>query len=457
MFGKHHPPGPHWFSFATEPPKHALDFCHRLFVGYGDIVKFGFLKSAYLLNHPDYVKHVLHTRHDNYRKGGAPMKALEEALGFGLLTNQGEVWRSRRNIVQPMLSPAQMEAYFPRMREQFAKVCQRWDAFAKQGKTVDISEEIMRGVLIITSDILFDEDLTASSGRLLALIYRCHRYVCNSPLRLRYWPGLRNVRYRLAKKTLDNMLTKIIDKHRAAQDEQNIFSKLFEATDPNTGKPLNPQALLDEFKTLLATGHETTASGLNWALYCIAKHPEVQQRLQQEVHSVFQGQPPQYQDLKQLTYTRMALEETWRLYPPIWLTGRTAIAADEIAGFPIPSQATVLVCPYNVHRHPAYWQYPNDFYPEHFAPQAKAARPKHAYLPFGTGPRVCIASHLATTQSMMILAMIMQRFTLKLKNTKPVLLEPLISLKPKGKIKMQFGTPSFHDLTTESKPRHSTT
>lgn len=213
---------------------------------------------------------------------------------------------------------------------------------------------------------------------------------------------------------------------------------LLAARDEETGEGMNDKQLRDEVLTLMIAGHETTANALAWTWYLLAKHDDVAKRLDRELAEVLGGATPTVEDLPRLSYTRMVIEESMRLYPPAWATSRNAIAADGIGGFGIPAKSVVLLSPFVTHRHPDVWKRPDEFDPERFSPDRAAARPRFAYYPFGGGPRLCIGNAFALTEMSLVVATVAQRYRLEL--TKPEReIEPaaLITLRPRGGIAMK--------------------
>jgi len=151
---------------------------------------------------------------------------------------------------------------------------------------------------------------------------------------------------------------------------------------------------------------------------------------------VLGGHLPTVEHLARLTYTRMVTEEVLRLYPPAWIFGRKAIADDEIGGYFVPANSMIVLSPYMTHRHPAFWDNPEVFEPERFAPEREASRPHYAYFPFGGGPRMCIGSNFALMEMQLILATVAQRYKLRLVPGHPVEPEALLSLRPRHGLPM---------------------
>lgn len=194
------------------------------------------------------------------------------------------------------------------------------------------------------------------------------------------------------------------------------------------GQGMTDQQIRDEIVTLFLAGHETTANALSWTWYLLAQHPEVEQKLHEELDSVLHGRVPTLADLKQLPYTELVLQESMRLYPPVWNMSRQALTDVEIGGYIIPKGSEVNLNTYAMHRDPRWWDEP-----ECFNPDRQSGAPKMAYLPFSTGPRVCIGNSFALMEARLILATVASRYRLRLiAEQPPVQMEPLIALRPKG-------------------------
>jgi cytochrome P450 len=194
--------------------------------------------------------------------------------------------------------------------------------------------------------------------------------------------------------------------------------------------------LRDEVMTIVLAGHETTANALSWTFFLLSRHPDVARRLKKEVDDVLGGRVPELDDLPRLAYTKQVVEEALRLYPPAWVFERQAIETDSIGGFQIDKGAIVGISPWSIHRSTKLWDNPEGFDPDRFAPEAVAARPKLAYLPFGAGPRFCIGNAFALMETQIILSMITQRYALELVPGHPVEPEALVTLRPRHGIKM---------------------
>ena len=203
------------------------------------------------------------------------------------------------------------------------------------------------------------------------------------------------------------------------------------ARDEETGQSMSDKQLRDEVMTIFLAGHETTANALGWTWYLLSRHPEVTRRLETELAEVLGGQTPTLDDLSKLNYTSMVIQEAMRLYPPVWIIGRNAVKADQIDGYDIPADSSIMLSPYVTHRHTNFWDNPEGFDPERFNPERAKGRPYFAYFPFGGGPRLCIGNNFALMEAKLVLATVAQRYRLELVPGHPVEPEPLVTLRPK--------------------------
>jgi cytochrome P450 len=259
------------------------------------------------------------------------------------------------------------------------------------------------------------------------------------------YPTPRNRRFHQALRTLDNVVYSIIDRRREvpASPERaegasghDLLTLLLEARDDETGEGMTDDQVRDEVMTIFLAGHETTANALAWAWHLLSSHPEIEEHLHQEVDSVLSGRSPGFGDIAHLKYTRMVIDETLRLFPPVWAIARFPVRNDEAGGYGIPAYSQVILSPYVTHRHADFWEEPERFDPERFLPDRIAQRPKYAYFPFGGGPRMCIGSEFALMEGVLALATIAGQYRLRPVPNHKVEPEPLITLRPKGGLPM---------------------
>ncbi len=190
---------------------------------------------------------------------------------------------------------------------------------------------------------------------------------------------------------------------------------LLAVRDEETGEGLTDRELRDQILTFIGAGHETTAVALAWTIYLLCRHPEADDRLRAEVAEVLGGRTPTAADLPRLAYTRRVIEESLRIYPPVYAVVRDAVADDEIGGFHIPARSMIILSPYVTHRHPEFWPDPEAFDPDRFLPDRSAGRPRFAWYPFLGGPHQCIGQEFAMMEMILTIAMLAQAFRFRLR------------------------------------------
>ena len=416
----------------------ALDFLQRLARDYGDIVYFRMgPQDVFFLNHPDYVKDVLVTHHQNFIKGRALQRA-KRLLGEGLLTSEGDFHRRQRRLAQPAFHRPRIAAYANVMTDFGARTGGRW----RDGETLDISHEMMRLTLAIVGKTLFDadvEDEAQEIGQALTdvmnlfdvLLLPFSEYLDKLPL-----PQTR--RFQRARDRLDATIYRMIEeRRRRPQDRGDLLSMLLLAQDEEgeTGQMTDEQ-VRDEALTIFLAGHETTSNALTWTWYLLSQHPEVETRLHEEIDAVLGSRLPGVDDVPRLRYTEMVLAESMRLYPPAWAIGRLAINDYEVGGYRVPAGSLVLLSQYVMHRDSRYYPDPTRFDPERWTPLARESRPQYAYFPFGGGTRRCIGEGFAWMEGILLIATLARHWRLRLVPDHPVELQPVITLRPKHGMRM---------------------
>ena len=439
------PPGPrgHWLlGCLPEVQRDSLNFLISLARDYGDIVKYRFIHlPGYFVSHPDYIKHILQDNNQNYTKQTYDYRMLKPVLGEGLLTSDGSYWLSQRRLIQPAFHKQRINAFGALMSDQIQEMLARWQAPAFQDRPFDLAGEMTRLTLGIVGKALFSLDISGEAdvvGKAFALVNEDissrFRTLFSPPLS---WPVPRNRRFHSAMRALDEVVGSIIQERRKAlaagkeQHAEDLLSMLLRLRNEETGEGLDDRQLRDEVMTLLLAGHETTANALSWTWYLLSKHPGPAQRLYAELDTVLGTSTPSVADLRDLPYTRMVIQESMRLYPPAWIISRLPAHDDMIDGYLIQAKIPVHLSAYVTHRHPAFWEHPDDFEPERFSPERSAGRQAYAYFPFGGGPRQCIGRDFAMLEAQLVLASVVQRYHLDLVPGHPIEPDPLITLRPK--------------------------
>ncbi|HEX7330564.1 MAG TPA: cytochrome P450, partial [Pyrinomonadaceae bacterium] len=422
------PRGRRLLGSLLEVRRDRLSFVTHATQEYGDLICFRMgPKNLYLLNHPDYARHVLCDNEANYRKGLGLIEA-KPLLGEGLLTSDGEMWASQRRLLQAAFHNKRMDDFSNSMVDAAQATLERWQERASN-EVVDIAHEMVRLTMSIVGSTLFRIDLSESVediSRDLTLLTRWAMSRMTSIWKLPiHVPTPKNRRALAALGRLESIVEKMIRQHEHAGNESLL--SLMAAQD-------SEKTMRDEVMTLLLAGHETTAATLTWVWYLLSQHPEVERRLHAEVDEVLAGRRATLSDVPRLVYTRMIVSETLRLYPPVWLLPRKTKNPDCLDQHVIPRNSDVLVCVYTIHRHPRFWDEPERFDPERFA-QDKG-RDSCAYLPFGAGPRTCVGSRFGLMEAVLMVAMIAQRFSLRLAGDRKVEPEASLTLHPRHGLPM---------------------
>ncbi|HLM58406.1 MAG TPA: cytochrome P450 [Pyrinomonadaceae bacterium] len=434
------PPG-HWFwGNAPEAMGDPLAFYMRVWPEHGDVVQLSamLVYKWYLVVHPDGVERVLQTNQANYRKAGIFKKSLGLVVGRGLVTSEGDFWRRQRRLAQPAFHRQRLALLAETMARACAETAERWEqTFARTGERFDVAEEMTALTMRIAAETLFGADISADRLRFSRALKVALAHISNrmrNPFVLpESIPSAHNRRFNQARRELDEIVFRIIEgRRRDAADRGDLLSMLMLARDEESGDQMNDRQVKDEVMTLLIAGHETTAAGLAWTWYLLSRNPRARGLLTAELSSTLGGRAPAAEDLPRLSYTRAVFEETMRLYPPAWGQPREAVEDDEIGGFKIKAGRLVLVSQFLTHRHPDFWERPEEFEPERFTPEKAAARPRFAYYPFGGGARQCIGNHFALMEAQLVIAALAQRFSLEVPEGSEPELDATFSLRPRG-------------------------
>lgn len=457
----------HMTLFRRDP----MGFLQSIVQG-GDIFRLDFVVgSAVVVTAPRLVQEVLVDHARSFEKTAVLRYLLHPVLGEGIFTSRGEQWRRQRRLMAPFFHPAQIAHHDGHMGGCAQRALATWS----DGATLDMLREATRISMGIASRALFGADTFFEADDVSAAVATLQSWTTSqmaAPLpvlqgalsrslervaerlperagalardlgaRL-HGPlllfGEQSQRVKRAVATLNQCVQRMIDERRAAGPDMNrpdLLNKLLSAQHVEDGGRLSDKQVRDEVLTLLIAGFETTASSLAWSLYLLSRHPEAYRRLQAEADAL--GRTPRYEDLPRLGYALKVFKESMRLYPPSAIFSWEAYADVSIGGYHLPAGTIVFVSPYATHHRADLWPDPGRFDPERFSPEAEEGRQRHAYLPFGAGPRVCIANHLALMEGPLVLAALLQGADLTLAIPGPI--EPAFqaTLHPRGGVPMR--------------------
>ncbi len=410
---------------------------------HGDLFRFRPLGiPMVMVNHPDHIKHILVDRGDLYDKDAAIFKVVRPVLRKGLIANADmELWRRQRRMMAPHFTPRSVQAFAENMTDETEKMLVRWERSAGTGQVLDVTDEIGQLALRIVNRSLFSAEV-GEQAQAFERAFGIANDILGSFFRFPFPPlSVPTPSHRRLRRAIDDMdafVSLFINKRLSEEStgaETDLLTLLLNSVDEDDGLRMDLEQLHHEVLNICIGAYETTTNTLSWTFYLLARHPEVEARLHEEVDRVLSGRTPTFEDLPNLTYTRMIVEEALRIYSPAYQFMRRAREYDEIDGHAVPAGTNMLINSYFLHRHPDFWEEPERFDPSRFTPERVAARPKHAYIPFGSGQRVCIGKHFALAELTLVLSTVAREYRLV---TPPdgaeVQPEALITLHPRGGI-----------------------
>ena len=436
------PPGPgvNLFTSVLQQKRWIDPIAHftRLAETFGDIAHYRVgRRHIVFVNHPEYLREILVVQHANFVKERTQQRA-KLLLGEGMITADGPEHRRQRQAAAPAFHRQKMAAHAENIVRRAAALRDQWSP----GELHDVHREMMTLGLGIIAATLFRTELAGEVHALndaLAEIMQVYSAIVLLPairllLRIPFTP-LRKFVHARAK--LHQAIERLIVEHKrrgADASGTDLLTMLLEA---QHSQGWSDEYLRDQVMTVTLAGYETTAIALTWACYLLSQNPEAERTIFEELDRVLGGRLPSYEDLPRLRYTEMVLAEAMRLYPPAWAMGRQALHAFDLGDYRLPAGTTVLASQFILHRDPRFFPDPLRFDPQRHTPEAKAARVRGAYFPFGMGPRQCIGEAFAWMTGVLVLATLAQRWRLRHDATHVVIPEPLFTLRPRGGMPMR--------------------
>lgn len=420
--------------FRADP----LAFCSKMERDYDGFckVQLGPVKGIFVSD-PEIIKQVLATKNKSFVKG-SQYKELKHFLKDGLLTSEGETWFKQRRLAQPSFYKKTVETFFNIMVKYSDKLVNEW---SEKG-AFEALPSMNTFTLAAIGEAVFNRDLTKDAnsigsnlGFMIEETNTRMWNIVNWPI---WFPTTNNKKFNKGGEIIDKVVFQLINDLRNKREEEgNLTQMLLDAEDADTGEKMNDQEVRDELMTIFVAGHETTALALSWTMYLVAKHPEVEEKIRQEIQTVVGDETFTVDKVWKLEYIKAVLDEVMRLYPPAWIIGRVSTEQVDLGKFTVEKEQDIIISPYAVQNSEKLWQNPEKFDPERFLGDKKKSIHKYAYFPFGGGPRICIGEQFAIMEMVIALATIY-------KTGKPVLKEnnvekmPLVTLRPKTNIKFDW-------------------
>ncbi len=435
------PPGPAGIAriqYLQRLRQNPLTTMQELATAYGDIVHIGLGPyQLYFLNHPDFLHEILVRQAEIMRKPRRLSRPIADFLGNGLLISHGHYWKQQRRLIQPAFHHRYVQSYGEAMVASVHEQLATWTNNA----IYDVDHEFMKMTLQMVTRTLFGSDITANTDSIANAVKILQRIAYDQGqylLPLPNWvplPAHRTKRHVI--RLLDQVVMQIIKERRESDYESdNLLDMLLNAED-DLGHSLTDQQIRDEVMTVLLAGHESTANAISWMSYLLAQHPAVQHKLTAELNQVLNGRSPTIKDLKNLPYNAMIVKEALRLYPPAWALPRETTENIHIGGYPVGKGSLLFGIPFVIQRDPRFFDKPEMFRPERFENNFEKQLPRHVYIPFGGGPRFCVGNTFALMAMQLTLATIHQRFYLRLIEDQEIVLDPLLTLRPRYGLQMQ--------------------
>src|ERR1700761_1540076 len=306
------------FRFDIGATEDSLDRMVELFARHGDIYRVyapGRKSHTWVINHPDDVKRVLVGNHRNYTKGTG-LDRVKILLGNGIMTSEGDFWRRQRYMMQPLFHRRVVTGFNELIDAANSRFLDKWAAQAARGELVNLTDDMSELTLEIVLGSIFGKDLATLTEQ-----------PGGNPFEVVTRETARDLKFAYRFRSLGKLVSSLIARRRAEPTEHfDYLSMLMNARDKETGDPMTERALIDEVMTLVVAGHETTASGLNWAWYLLARHPEADARMHAEIQATPELTAPGLGQMEELQYTQNVVNEDLRLYPPGWLLSRRSVA-----------------------------------------------------------------------------------------------------------------------------------
>lgn len=389
------------------------------------------------VNSPEAIRYVVAKRHDNFeRKSPQMRRALEYLLGDGLFISDGETWKRRRTLVADIVHKNRVPAFGPVMQQTALELVERWNSLG-DGAEVNALHEMAGLTAEIISRSVFGNDLGADSADAVIDSFTSYQSLIDS-INLGYFlgfdeglPVLRTPSLRRSVKRIHQIIDKVVEDHLAGRGDHNsMIDLLVRRQKKNPELKLDLVALRNEAATIFMAGHETTAATLTWAWYLLSKAPWVEQEVHAEIARVCGDRTPSVDDVARLDWCRAVVEETLRLYPPVPILARQAKEADRIGDLDVKPASLILIVPWILHRTESLFPKAHLFMPERFLGDDRPA--PYSYIPFAAGPRVCAGLQFGLTEAILCLAVLAQKFRLRVRENHKVEPQCRLTLRPRG-------------------------
>ncbi|MEV4540830.1 cytochrome P450 [Micromonospora echinaurantiaca] len=427
-------------SLLRDPAQALVEFGER---SRGEVVKLNLGSfRPYLVTRPEHLQQVLREKAANYVRAGDGLqwRPLKRLFGEGILSD-GEYWSNSRHILQPLFTARRIDNLVDRLAEAIEDAVDELDAPARAGQPVDMGTEQARIVCSAIMRVFFADKISVPDAMkimqaqdAIAWSVMPRIIVPWAPLAVPM-PGDRA--FRRAVRLIDDTLMPIVRASRetAESDGDDIISTLWRGRTED-GSRLDERQVRNDTVAMVATTTETTISVLTWLWPHIEQDPLIAERLYEEIDRVVGDAPVRREHLRELRYTRQVLDELLRLYPIGWLFPRRAVEADVLGGVRIEAGSTLVVSPLITHRMSMFWDRPEVFDPDRFAPERARSRHRYAHFPFGGGPHQCLGMHLFYLEATLIVATLLSRYRFRLQRPAVPGIKVAAALRPLERVEL---------------------
>lgn len=419
------PPGPDGpVALGVDPE--TLGILLKLRREYGDMVAIAKPdgRQAWFVNDAAEVRKLLTRRHHRYQKGPG-FERVKMLLGNGLIVSDGEAWRRSRRMIQPAFTRQNVHRLISLMVTCSEVRAVTWESIARDGGTLDITQEMSDFALELILRCIFGPDyekhIVASGENPFAFLSK---------------DSERNLRIVMQVRQTRDLIMAIIEERRGRVEHETFdFLSMYMSATDKSGAHYSDEELLDELVTLIVAGYETSAGTLNWAWYLLAQHNDAESELLAEAGRLMpDGKAIDQETLTGMTWCQQLLEETLRLYPPVWLFTRRAVEADELTDYDVSAGTDILLSPYILHRTESYWANPDKFDPSRFGPGGPYKKGERPYFPFSLGPRRCLGEYFSFLEMKVHLGLLIQKFRMTLVSDREPALDLGINLRTESSI-----------------------
>ncbi len=391
-------------------------------------------ERIFFLSDVEHFKHVLLDNVDNY---GKYFEGLKPIFGRAMITIDGALWQKIRMPQQAAFQPKMFGEYLPYLLSAVEDKARELEQYAKTGETINLLEETWGLAASMVCKALFDREVPFNPKAVFGAVKSYTDAAHHRELRLA------KVRGELTEVPPDDpaagavaawleLIPEVVGAVPRDHRQRTLLTMLQAAAADPKQPDFTGQQVLDEVKQYLWAGTETTALTLNWCLYLLHLHPDAAERIRQEGQDAYGDRVPAWEDIHALSFTRAVIQETMRLYPPVWSIIRLALAEDEIAGRKVMPGDKIVLSPYLVHHSQRYWHEPEKFEPSRFMPENAKKRVPYSYVPFGAGKRACVGGALSIAENTLALTQLLRKFRFEYLGEVPARMDATVTLTPRG-------------------------